>query len=151
MIWRTSPRWPASISCPTVEYRAADGDYRSGVLSLIPHDMQYGPQAALIAEAFTPRLRYSGASLGYQLAAIIAGGPVSRELKFWVEVECKLQDLRKADNKEVATILREHERRGDAMRSLNRRGQVVWKATPQMLERLADAEAEADAEDRMRE
>src|ERR1700686_5489185 len=45
------------------------------VLSLIPHDLQYGPQAALIAEAFTPRLRYSGASLGYQLAAIIAGGP----------------------------------------------------------------------------
>jgi metabolite-proton symporter len=45
------------------------------VVSLIPHDMQYGPQAALIAEAFTPRLRYSGASLGYQLASVIAGGP----------------------------------------------------------------------------
>jgi MFS family permease len=45
------------------------------VLSLIPHDLMYGPQAALIAEAFTPRLRYSGASLGYQLASIIAGGP----------------------------------------------------------------------------
>src|SRR5205807_3799116 len=45
------------------------------VLSLIPHNMQYGPQAALIAEAFTPRLRYSGASLGYQLASVIAGGP----------------------------------------------------------------------------
>ena len=45
------------------------------VLSLIRHDMQYGPQAALIAEAFTPRLRYSGASLGYQLASVIAGGP----------------------------------------------------------------------------
>jgi MFS family permease len=45
------------------------------VLSLIPHDIQYGPQAALIAEAFTPRLRYSGASLGYQLSSIIAGGP----------------------------------------------------------------------------
>ena len=45
------------------------------VLSLIPHDIQYGPQAALIAEAFTPRLRYSGASLGYQFASIIAGGP----------------------------------------------------------------------------
>jgi MFS family permease len=44
-------------------------------LSLIPHDMQYGPQAALIAESFTPRLRYSGSSLGYQLASIIAGGP----------------------------------------------------------------------------
>src|SRR5246127_5158995 len=45
------------------------------VLSLIPHDMMYGPQAALIAEAFTPRLRYSGSSLGYQFASIIAGGP----------------------------------------------------------------------------
>ena len=45
------------------------------ILSLVPHDMMYGPQAALIAEAFTPRLRYSGASLGYQLASIIAGGP----------------------------------------------------------------------------
>jgi metabolite-proton symporter len=45
------------------------------VLSLIPHDMQYGPQAALIAESFTPRLRYSGASLGYQLASVVAGGP----------------------------------------------------------------------------
>jgi MFS family permease len=45
------------------------------VLSLIPHDMQYGPQAALIAESFTPNLRYSGSSLGYQLASVIAGGP----------------------------------------------------------------------------
>ena len=45
------------------------------VLSLVPHDMMYGPQAALIAESFTPRLRYSGASLGYQLASMIAGGP----------------------------------------------------------------------------
>ena len=45
------------------------------VLSLIPHDMQYGPQAALIAESFTGRLRYSGSSLGYQLASVIAGGP----------------------------------------------------------------------------
>ena len=45
------------------------------VLSLIPHGMQYGPEAALIAEFFTPRLRYSGSSLGYQLASIIAGGP----------------------------------------------------------------------------
>ncbi|WP_050423166.1 MFS transporter [Bradyrhizobium tropiciagri] len=45
------------------------------ILSLVPHDMQYGPQAALIAESFTGRLRYSGASLGYQLASVIAGGP----------------------------------------------------------------------------
>ena len=45
------------------------------VLSLLPHDMMYGPQAALIAESFTGRLRYSGASLGYQLSSLIAGGP----------------------------------------------------------------------------
>jgi MFS family permease len=45
------------------------------VLSLVPHDMMYGPQAALIAECFTGRLRYSGASIGYQLASIVAGGP----------------------------------------------------------------------------
>jgi MFS family permease len=45
------------------------------VLSLIPHDMQYGPQAALIAETFNTRLRYSGAGIGYQLASVFAGGP----------------------------------------------------------------------------
>jgi metabolite-proton symporter len=45
------------------------------VLSLVPTAMMYGPEAALIAESFTPRLRYSGASLGYQLASVIAGGP----------------------------------------------------------------------------
>src|SRR5438445_435813 len=53
-------------------------------LSLIPHDMQYGPQASLIAESFTGRLRYSGASLGYQFASIIAGGPApSIALGIW--------------------------------------------------------------------
>ena len=45
------------------------------MLSLIPHDMMYGPQAALIAESFTGRLRYSGASLGYHLGSTIGGGP----------------------------------------------------------------------------
>jgi MFS family permease len=44
-------------------------------LSFIPVMTMYGPQAALIAEAFAPRLRYSGASMGYQFASIIAGGP----------------------------------------------------------------------------
>jgi MFS family permease len=44
-------------------------------VSLIPIMTLYGPQAALIAESFEPRLRYSGAGIGYQLASIIAGGP----------------------------------------------------------------------------
>jgi len=45
------------------------------ILSFVPHDIMYGPQAALISEQFTPRLRYSGTSIGYQLASITAGGP----------------------------------------------------------------------------
>lgn len=45
------------------------------ILSLaLFHAWVYGPQAALIAERFGTRSRYSGASLGYQLAAPFAGG-----------------------------------------------------------------------------
>jgi len=35
--------------------------------------MQYGPQAAYFTELFSTEVRYSGASLGYQLGAIIGG------------------------------------------------------------------------------
>jgi metabolite-proton symporter len=45
------------------------------VVSLIPHAMQYGPQAAFIGESFPTHLRYGGAGLGYQLASVFAGGP----------------------------------------------------------------------------
>ena len=45
------------------------------VLSLVFHDMQYGPQAALIAESFGTNIRYTGAGIGYQLASVLAGGP----------------------------------------------------------------------------
>jgi MFS family permease len=38
-------------------------------------DIQYGPQAAFIAESFPGSLRYSGSALGYQLSSITAGGP----------------------------------------------------------------------------
>jgi MFS family permease len=36
--------------------------------------IMYGPQAALFAEMFTARMRYTGASLGYQFAAVVGGG-----------------------------------------------------------------------------
>ncbi|CAL9626338.1 Fosfomycin resistance protein AbaF [Streptomyces sp. enrichment culture] len=36
--------------------------------------IMYGPQAALFAELFTPEMRYTGASLGYQIAAVCGGG-----------------------------------------------------------------------------
>ncbi|WP_113718363.1 MFS transporter [Arthrobacter dokdonensis] len=45
------------------------------IISLALHDMQYGPQAALIAEGFDADIRYTGAGLGYQLASVVAGGP----------------------------------------------------------------------------
>jgi MFS family permease len=45
------------------------------VLSLLVHDIMYGPQAALISETFGTGVRYSGAGLGYQLASVVAGGP----------------------------------------------------------------------------
>ncbi|NLU70151.1 MFS transporter [Streptomyces sp. HNM0574] len=36
--------------------------------------IMYGPQAALFAELFTAEMRYTGASLGYQISAVIGGG-----------------------------------------------------------------------------
>jgi metabolite-proton symporter len=44
-------------------------------LIAIAHCMQYGPQAAYIAESFPTRLGYAGSGLGYQSASLIAGGP----------------------------------------------------------------------------
>jgi metabolite-proton symporter len=38
------------------------------------HSAMYGPQASFFSELFGTRVRYSGASLGYQLASVIAGG-----------------------------------------------------------------------------
>jgi metabolite-proton symporter len=45
------------------------------VLMAIAHSIQYGPQAAYIAESFPTRLAYAGSGMGYQLASLIAGGP----------------------------------------------------------------------------
>jgi MFS transporter, MHS family, shikimate and dehydroshikimate transport protein len=44
------------------------------VVGLIGHSAMYGPQAAFFSELFGTRVRYSGASLGYQLASPLAGG-----------------------------------------------------------------------------
>jgi len=43
------------------------------VVALVFHAAMYGPQAAFIAELFSTRLRYSGASLGYQIAGVLGG------------------------------------------------------------------------------
>jgi metabolite-proton symporter len=55
----------------------ASGSYALIVLALVVglvlHGAMYGPQAAMIAELFPTRIRYSGASIAYQLTAIFAG------------------------------------------------------------------------------
>ncbi|QNE18334.1 MHS family MFS transporter [Kribbella qitaiheensis] len=43
-------------------------------VGLILHGAMYGPQASFFTELFGTRVRYSGVSVGYQLASIIAGG-----------------------------------------------------------------------------
>jgi hypothetical protein len=76
---------------------------------------------------------------------------MSKTLRFWVECEYDRRQDEHADRAEsqlLADILHEVEEAGDAMRYLNSKGQIAWKATPRMLTRLADAEQEAreDAE-----
>jgi hypothetical protein len=71
---------------------------------------------------------------------------MSRILRFWIDVE--YEDIRdqtpgRARTELIATILREFEEAGDAMRFLDAHGRVAWKATFNMLRRLADAEREA--------
>ena len=55
----------------------ASGDHLQIILALVVglvlHGAMYGPQAAMIAELFPTRIRYSGASIAYQLTAIFAG------------------------------------------------------------------------------
>ncbi len=43
-------------------------------MTLVAHLLRYGPQAAFFSELFATRVRYSGASVGYQLASPLAGG-----------------------------------------------------------------------------
>jgi metabolite-proton symporter len=43
-------------------------------VGLVFHGAMYGPQAAFLSELFGTKVRYSGVSIGYQLASILAGG-----------------------------------------------------------------------------
>ncbi|GAA3147746.1 MFS transporter [Planomonospora alba] len=45
----------------------------ASIAALACHAAMYGPQAAFIAELFSTRLRYSGASMGYQVAGVFGG------------------------------------------------------------------------------
>jgi len=45
----------------------------AAVVALVFHAAMYGPQASFIAEMFPTQVRYSGASMGYQLAGVVGG------------------------------------------------------------------------------
>jgi hypothetical protein len=68
-------------------------------------------------------------------------------LRYWVDVaydEIKSDHDNVTKQQLLAQILRQYEERGDAMRHLNAKGQIAWKASPWMLSRLADAEREIE-------
>jgi metabolite-proton symporter len=49
--------------------------YAAMILGInVCHDLMYGPQAAYFSELFGTKVRYSGASIGYQLASVFGGG-----------------------------------------------------------------------------
>ncbi|MCW2847139.1 MAG: major facilitator superfamily transporter [Marmoricola sp.] len=55
----------------------------AAVVALAFHAAMYGPQASFIAEMFPTEVRYSGASMGYQLAGIL-GGAVAPVVSVWL-------------------------------------------------------------------
>jgi hypothetical protein len=72
---------------------------------------------------------------------------MDKTLRFWVDCsyeDRKHDDLNRTKAELIAEILCEYERSGDAMRYLNAKGQIAWKASPWMLSRLADAEREVE-------
>jgi hypothetical protein len=67
-------------------------------------------------------------------------------LRFWVDVAAehiKSDHANLTKRQLLAQILRQYERRGDAMRYLNGNGKIAWKASPRFLLMLADAERDA--------
>ena len=74
---------------------------------------------------------------------------MDKPLRFWVDVaydEIKLDHIDLTKRQLVAQILRQYEKRGDAMRYLDANGNVGWKASPRFLTMLADAERDAQDE-----
>ena len=71
---------------------------------------------------------------------------MDKNLRFWVDVayeNTKSDHPKLTKRRLIAQILHQYQERGDAMRYLNVKGQIAWKATPFMLQKLADAECEA--------
>jgi MFS family permease len=57
-----------------VDTRSTAAIYAAIAIALVIHAAMYAPQGAFLAELFGTEVRYSGASIGYQLASPFAGG-----------------------------------------------------------------------------
>jgi metabolite-proton symporter len=64
----------AFVFFPMLSTRSTAVIVLTTVVALATHAAMYGPQAAFIAELFSTKLRYSGASMGYQIAGVLGGG-----------------------------------------------------------------------------
>jgi hypothetical protein len=64
-----------------------------------------------------------------------------KELVDYVYCTMKSHNIKYAKTKMIADILRQYELNGDAVQ-YHAKGQVAWKATPLLLQKLADAERE---------
>jgi len=90
-------------------------------------------------------ISYSNAEIGFESEPSMQFR-ITKVLRFWVE--CDVPDYRARNpgltkSELIAHILRTYEEAGDAMRYLDTKGEIAWKATSRMLARLADAEREA--------
>ena len=71
---------------------------------------------------------------------------MDKTLRFWTDVayeHIKSANAELSRRELVAHILREYERRGDAMRYLDKDRKIIWKASPRFLSMLSDAERDA--------
>jgi hypothetical protein len=79
---------------------------------------------------------------------------MTKTLRFWVDAEAERVDAEAEDTggqnvacskaQRIAEILHRYERAGEATRYLRADGRTGWKATSQMITRLADAEREVE-------
>ncbi|WP_406312030.1 MHS family MFS transporter [Streptosporangium sp. NBC_01639] len=59
---------------PLIDTRSFAAVTLAVTVGLVLHGAMYGPQAAFFSELFATRMRYSGVSIGAQLASVVAGG-----------------------------------------------------------------------------
>jgi hypothetical protein len=71
---------------------------------------------------------------------------MDKTLRFWTDAayeDIKSDHPKLTKRQLLAHVLRQYERRGDAMRGLDANGNIAWKASPRFLSMLADAERDA--------